>query len=120
MTHVACRLTAKNRDQLRNSTLGNRVRATFAFFLLVSNYLVNFCPSQNAAYLDAEVAEERVLLHEGFLSVRTLRLEDVLLERRALLEQVTERRHRLQTAVLVRVLVLDLQQMGYASFSIVN
>ena len=29
MTHVTCRLTAKNRDQLRNHTLGNRVRATF-------------------------------------------------------------------------------------------
>jgi len=32
MTHVTCRLTAKNRDQLRNPTLGNRVWATFAFF----------------------------------------------------------------------------------------
>jgi len=31
MTHVTCRLTAKNRDQLRNPTLGNRVRATFTF-----------------------------------------------------------------------------------------
>ena len=31
MTHVACRLTAKNRDQLRNHTLGNRVWATFTF-----------------------------------------------------------------------------------------
>ena len=29
MTHVACRLTAKNRDQLRNPTVGNRVWATF-------------------------------------------------------------------------------------------
>jgi len=29
MTHVTCRLTAKNRDQLRNSTLGNQVWATF-------------------------------------------------------------------------------------------
>ena len=31
MTHVTCRLTAKNRDQLQlqNPTLGNRVRATF-------------------------------------------------------------------------------------------
>jgi len=29
MTHVTCRLTAKNRDQLRNPTLGSRVRATF-------------------------------------------------------------------------------------------
>ena len=31
MTHVTCRLTAKNRDQLRNPTLGNRVLATFTF-----------------------------------------------------------------------------------------
>ena len=29
MTYVTCRLTAKNRDQLRNPTLGNRVWATF-------------------------------------------------------------------------------------------
>ena len=28
---VTCRLTAKNRDQLRNLTLGNRVWATFTF-----------------------------------------------------------------------------------------
>ena len=32
MTHITCRLTAKNRDQLRNPTLGNRVWATFTFF----------------------------------------------------------------------------------------
>jgi len=31
MTHVTCRLTAKNLDQLRNPTLGNRVWATFTF-----------------------------------------------------------------------------------------
>jgi len=29
MTHVTCRLTANNRDQLRNPTLGNRVWAAF-------------------------------------------------------------------------------------------
>jgi len=32
MTHVTCKLTAKDRDQLRNPTLGNRVWATFTFF----------------------------------------------------------------------------------------
>ena len=32
MTHVTCRLTAKNRDQRRNPTLGNRVWAAFTFF----------------------------------------------------------------------------------------
>jgi len=31
MTHATCKLTAKNRDQLRNPTLGNRVWATFTF-----------------------------------------------------------------------------------------
>jgi len=34
MTHVTCRLTAKNRDQLQNSTLGSRVWATSTFLLL--------------------------------------------------------------------------------------
>ena len=34
MTHVTCRLTAKNRDQLRNPTLGSRVWATlFTVFI---------------------------------------------------------------------------------------
>jgi len=32
MTHITCRLIAKNRDQLGNPTLVNRVSATFAFF----------------------------------------------------------------------------------------
>jgi len=32
MTHVTCRLTAKNRDHLRNHTLGDRVWATFTFY----------------------------------------------------------------------------------------
>ena len=31
MTYVTCRLSAKNRDQLWNPTLGNRVWATFTF-----------------------------------------------------------------------------------------
>ena len=31
MTHSTCRLTAKNRDQLRNPTLGNRVWASYTF-----------------------------------------------------------------------------------------
>jgi len=33
MTHATCRLIAKNRDQLRNPTLCNRVWATFTFFM---------------------------------------------------------------------------------------
>ena len=35
MTHVTCRLTTKNRDQLRDPTFGNRVLATFTFLLLI-------------------------------------------------------------------------------------
>jgi len=33
MTHITWRLTAKNRDQLRNPTRGNRVWTTFTFFI---------------------------------------------------------------------------------------
>jgi len=33
MTHITCRLTAENRDQLRNPRLSNRVWATFTFYL---------------------------------------------------------------------------------------
>ena len=33
MTHITCRLTAKNRDQLRNPALGSRVWATFTFLI---------------------------------------------------------------------------------------
>jgi len=42
MTHVTCRLTAKNRDQLRNPTLGNRVWVTFFTLILArsANFIV--------------------------------------------------------------------------------
>jgi len=39
MTHVTCRLTAKNRDQLRNPTLGNRLCATYTFLQLLDGLL---------------------------------------------------------------------------------
>jgi len=37
MTHITCRLTAKNRDQLRNPTLGNWVWATFFIGVFASD-----------------------------------------------------------------------------------
>jgi len=46
MNHVTCRLTAKNRDQLRNPTLGNGVWATFTLYLLplaLANLLTADC-----------------------------------------------------------------------------
>jgi len=41
MIHVICRLTGKNRDQLRDPTLGNRVWATFTF-LYINSDLVSY------------------------------------------------------------------------------
>jgi len=43
MTRVICRLTAKNRDQLRNPTLGNQVWATetITFFQLKTFFTVS-------------------------------------------------------------------------------
>jgi len=37
-THITCRLTAENRDQLRNSALGNRVWATFTFTFIGAKF----------------------------------------------------------------------------------
>ena len=42
MTHVTCMLTAKNRDQLRNPTLGNWVWATFYLHVYLLTYLFTF------------------------------------------------------------------------------
>ena len=45
MIYVTCRLTAKNRDQLRNPTLGNRVWAAFLkLFLALLVSLLNAVP----------------------------------------------------------------------------
>ena len=48
MTHVTCRLTAKNRDQLRNPTLGNRVWASFTFTF--------FCQHERLLYKRSRMA----------------------------------------------------------------
>ena len=49
MTHVTCRPTAKNRDQLRNPTLGTRVWATFTFFTVTN--LAVWVQQTNKVYL---------------------------------------------------------------------
>ena len=41
MTHVACRLIANNRNQLRDPTLDNRVWATFTFYFSVKFIFIN-------------------------------------------------------------------------------
>jgi len=46
MTHVTCRLTAKNQDQLKNPTLGNRVWVYLYLFYCLSERVfsvVVFC-----------------------------------------------------------------------------
>jgi len=44
MTHVTCRLTAKNRDQLRNPTLGNREYGhLYLFSLLLKSFWAMCC-----------------------------------------------------------------------------
>ena len=58
MTRITCRLTAKNRDQLRNPTLGNRVGlwATFTFFIVDAiescSYLLGVMSLVNTRHVD--------------------------------------------------------------------
>jgi len=64
MTHVTCRLTTKNRNQLRNPTLGNRVLATFTllfyFWLFTLSQIKTICnplahPSWKCTTLTCEI-----------------------------------------------------------------
>ena len=50
MTHVTCRLTAKNRDQLRNPALGSRVWATFVLIFFVSMFLCHLLVNKGGRY----------------------------------------------------------------------
>ena len=55
MTHVTCRQTAKNRHQLRNSTLGNRVRASFTPGIVCGGLQVAIKPENAAAFANNAV-----------------------------------------------------------------
>ena len=63
MTHVTCRLTAKNRDQLRNGTLGNRVWATFIFTFIGSNILEAFTSISRRRWTRATRYLKRIVLY---------------------------------------------------------
>jgi len=55
MTHITCMLTAKNRDQLRNPTLGNLVRATFTFFPYCNKCQLSLMDPRNGILLYTEL-----------------------------------------------------------------
>ena len=67
MTHITCRLTAKNRDQFRNPTLGNRVWATFTFFLLAEVMRGECCGVQKVLEIDTAVNSQ----HSPYTHART-------------------------------------------------
>jgi len=64
MTHVTCRLTGKNRDQLGNPTLGNRVWATF----------FNLCSASYASCLRDDARTCYRVLHCGAVAAERRRL----------------------------------------------
>ena len=75
MTHVTCRLTAKNRDKLLNSTLGNRVWATFYLFIGLCGLHLTDETEMRKSYLLAQKHLGTFLRHRyrGFtLSVREM------------------------------------------------
>ena len=63
MTHITCRLTAKNWDQLRSHTLGNRVWATFTFLawcIITHQYGVRYEASLKTVECCRQVPEQPV------------------------------------------------------------
>jgi len=69
MTHVTCRLTAKNRDELRNPTLGNRVWATFTFTVDTKYSAVYFRYVLRAIFYPCDAMLAQVLAMALCLSV---------------------------------------------------
>ena len=59
MTHITCSLTAKNRYQLRNPTLGKRVWATFYMLMLFAMTGFDSCVEQLRLQTEHERELER-------------------------------------------------------------
>jgi len=73
--HLQCRLTAKNRDQLRNPTLGNRVWATFTFYIdtftffriIIETHAGRQTPPASVAVWPPEVATSTPKTHRQYV-----------------------------------------------------
>ena len=82
MTRVTCRLTAKNRDQLQNPTLGSQVWATFTFLesshrclsvVVVASEIYRSHKDTDAPFFGSPaVDEDRVRLVDDFASIGIL------------------------------------------------
>ena len=62
VTHVTCRLTAKNRDQLRNPTLGNRMWVGYLYLFTTYTLTTWHCPHSPAgrAAINRYLLQQRV------------------------------------------------------------
>ena len=65
MTHISCRLTAKNQDQLRNPMLGNWVWASFSFLWSWLSWVQVYCVGWLQAFDDA-IAELDTLNEDSY------------------------------------------------------
>ena len=69
MTHITCRLTANNQDQLRNPMLGNRLWSTVTFLMLRGcRSLANNKPDSSKESHCGSVC----LMHYTVLSISTM------------------------------------------------
>jgi len=74
MTHVTCRLTTKNRDQLRNPTIGNQVWATLNLFTYLTvavgqETVIPCCPDTRYSYVEYTLYLRRRYIYTTCLSV---------------------------------------------------
>jgi len=78
--YVTCRLTAKNRDQLRNPTAGNRVWATF---FTLTTALTAAASAAAAAAADAKtyLSQSELVLHDRTTASERSVPRDVVLGR---------------------------------------
>ena len=81
ITHVTCRLTVKNRDQLRNPTLGNRVCAVFFTRVGLPNAQSDIQTSERATHISCPFDACDICCFAGALSALKKTPRNVIIEK---------------------------------------
>ena len=86
MTHVTWRLTAKNRDKLRNPTLSNRVWATFTFYCKKARQYLDANNCQQNLYFGRR---KKSITVGGFEGVEMEMVTPLTIEKRSIVMSVS-------------------------------
>ena len=109
MTHVTCRLTAKNQDQLRNPTLCSRVWLPFTFYGFIACDLFPVCLSVAISVVGVAVIVSAVVV----LIIGAIIIVVIILCRRRHSQYISTHRSLSISDCLSQLTVLSLSLIAY-------